>query len=261
MTEAFRSRVEGAVITHRGRVRDHNEDAALFGKRYASSDLDQPQVFSLGEGFPCIVAVADGIGGANGGHIASLRLVEWLEQWDDYSPAGIVKALRECNVSLFELGGHKPELAGMGAVVAGIVCGAEDLFAFNVGDCRVYRLRDGFLEQITHDDSTAQVLVDAGLAEADTPRSEKVHGITQAIGGTFEQKTIEPHVYSIRLSSLCRFLLCTDGLTDAVDLDGMEAAMSGALSPAEAGKALFDAFMRAGGKDNITIIVADVNAG
>jgi PPM family protein phosphatase len=261
MTEVSISRVEGAVLTHRGRVRDQNEDAALFGKRFANSDLDQPQVFSLEEGFPCIVAVADGIGGANGGQIASSELVEWLEQCGDYSPAGVIKILRDCNVHLFELGENKPELAGMGAVVAGIVCGADDLFAFNVGDCRVYRMRDGFLEQITHDDSTAQVLVDAGLAEADAPRNEKVHGITQAIGGTFEQKTIEPHVYAVRISSFCRFLLCTDGLTDAVNLDGMEEAINEGASPAKAAKALFDAFMRAGGRDNITIIVADVHAG
>jgi serine/threonine protein phosphatase PrpC len=252
--------VNGAVITHRGSLRDQNEDAALLGGRvFAGSNFDQPRVANTGKAGPWVVAVADGIGGANGGSVASRQLVEWLEQCPDKSTTGIVELLKKCNASLFELGRDKPELAAMGAAVAGIVNGAEGLFAFNVGDCRVYRVRDQFLQQITRDDSAAQLLVDAGLAELEASRSEKLRAITQAIGGRFELKDIDPHVYLLRLARTSRFLICTDGLTDMIDLDGLEEAMRGRATPADAAAALFDFAMAAGGKDNITIIVADVS--
>jgi len=253
-------RIEGAVVTHRGRVRIQNEDAALFGSVFAGSDLGQPQLVRSNCD-PWLIAVADGIGGSNAGRVASRQLLEWLKQSADKSATGVVKLLQECNVRLFEQGRSNPDLAGMGAVVAGIVCGSEYSFAFNVGDSRVYRVRDGFLEQITRDDSTAQLLVDAGLAERDAQRNEKVHGIMQAIGGRFDLQIIEPHVYPLRITSLSRFLLCTDGLTDMIDLDGLEATIHGRATPAEAAAALFGASMAAGGKDNVTIIVADVNLG
>jgi serine/threonine protein phosphatase PrpC len=250
--------VSGAVITHRGQVRDQNEDAALFGDVFANTDFDKPLFVNLPDRGHWIVAVADGIGGGNAGSIASRLLVEWLQHYREGDSLGIVQFLKECNLRLFELGRENPNWAGLGAAVSGIVHGSEGLFAFNVGDCRVYRLRDGFLELITHDDSMAQVFVDAGLADREAIRDAKMHGITQAVGGRMERTNIEPHLYSLRVASNSRFLICTDGLTDMVDLDGMEAAMHTAATPEVAVAALFDLSISAGGKDNITIIVADI---
>jgi serine/threonine protein phosphatase PrpC len=102
-------------------------------------------------------------------------------------------------------------------------------------------------------------LVEAGHAERDAPRPEERHALTQSLGGRYELASIQPHIYPLRLRPADRFLLCTDGLTDCVSLDDMEAVVANEPSPAAAVERLFKAAMAAGGKDNITIILAHVS--
>lgn len=168
------------------------------------------------------------------------------------------KVLSELNRKLTEVGRGDPQSAGMGATVAGLACGVDGLFAFNVGDARVYRKQDGYLRQITKDDSVAQLLVEMGRADPDEVRAANFHRLTQAIGGRSRLTPIEPHIESVKLNGPQRFLLCTDGLTDMVDIDQMEQIVSRNGNAVGAASDLFRAAMEAGGNDNTTIIVADI---
>jgi serine/threonine protein phosphatase PrpC len=147
----------------------------------------------------------------------------------------------------------------MGASVAGIACGREGAFLFNVGDARVYREQDGFLQLVTKDDSIAQLLVETGQAAPDEVRPANIHQITQAIGGKSEPTPIAPHIEALKLTRPRRFLLCSDGLTDMVAIDRMENILSKHSPATEAVAELFRAAMEAGGEDNATIIVAEIS--
>jgi serine/threonine protein phosphatase PrpC len=125
---------------------------------------------------------------------------------------------------------------------------------------RVYRLQGGFRSLVTEDDSTAQVLAQSGQAERDALRPDERHALTQRLGGRRELASIQPQIQPLRVRRGGRFLLCTDGLTDCASLDQIEAAVANERSLAAAVERLFKAAMAAGGKENITIILADVTA-
>ena len=125
---------------------------------------------------------------------------------------------------------------------------------------RVHRIRDWFLSLVTEDDSIAQVLVEAGQAARDVLRPDGRHALTQSLGGRRELVCIQPHIHPLRVRHGDRFLLCTDGLTDCASLDEIKAVVANELRPAAAFKRLFKAARPAGGKGNITIILADVTA-
>ncbi|MBI2924309.1 MAG: serine/threonine-protein phosphatase [Verrucomicrobia bacterium] len=249
----------GAYLTNRGAVREHNEDACLFGVPVAQADLKRPVPVHLGGDRPWLLAVADGMGGENAGERASREVVMALAECQAFTPSGVTNLLCRLNEHLFNLGQPDVRLAGMGAAVAGLCFGPDGLFGFNVGDARLYRLQDSFLALVTEDDSLAQLLVEAGQADRDALRPEERHALTQSLGGRHELVSIEPHIYPLRLRLADRFLLCTDGLTDCVSLDEIEAAVASEPSPAAAVERLFKAAMAAGGNDNITIILADVS--
>ena len=256
--EAVQYNAFASVMTHRGRVRQKNEDAAVLMGAIAGVDLEEPIAHTFPPGGHWVIAVVDGIGGARAGSVASSEVAARLAQTADFTPQGIIRFLNECNTTIFDRSQSLPDLAGMGATVAGIACGPEGILAFNVGDSRVFRLRDGFLQQITRDDSTAQMLVDMGVSETGGVRSQNLHSVTQAIGGRLEFCPIEPHVYPMRISGPSRFLLCTDGLSDMVGIDHLESLMQPGENPSRTAAVLMDAAMASGGRDNITVIVADI---
>lgn len=130
----------------------------------------------------------------------------------------------------------------MGTTVAGIVPTPAEILVFNVGDSRVYREQHGFLRQLTIDDRLM-------LAS---------RRLTQALGGAVRHVDIEPHVWRETWLSGRRYLICSDGLTDALNLDTLEDGL-GADDMATVER-LFERAMDAGGQDNISIILARVEA-
>ena len=206
-----------------------------------------------------IVALADGIGGHRAGAYASREVLKILASASDHTPDGIKQTLLAANRQLHAVGRERPELEGTGATVVGIVAGTEGIFGFNVGDARLYRQHAGRLRLITQDDSVAQLLVNEGLMnEQEGIRSSYLHALTQSIGGSTEHHLIEPHVYPLTVARSARFLLCTDGLTDMLPSREMEGFVVSQSTPMAAVQALFSAAMEAGGHDNITIAVVDV---
>ncbi len=248
----------GAWLCHTGKVRRGNEDACLAGSEVSTQSSDRPVPISLETG-PWVIAVSDGIGGHRGGAEASRRVVAALAECKRVTPLSISDILQRLNRKLCELGQQDPEFAAMGATVAGIGCGGRGLFAFNVGDSRVYRMDETKLIQITRDDSEAEDLIDQGLLEpSDGARPGFLHALTQAIGGREEVVEIETHFHPLRTDRPERYLLCSDGLTDMLVSAEIYKVMLANPEAEAAVSALFERAMAAGGVDNITLAVIDV---
>jgi serine/threonine protein phosphatase PrpC len=208
---------------------------------------------------PWVIALADGIGGHRAGAYASREVLAGLSAASEFSPDAIGHVLQETNRKLHEIGRDKPEFEGTGTAVVGLVAGPEGIFGFNVGDARLYRQQAGRLTQISADDSVEQLLILEGLLEAtDGVRSNYMHALTQSVGGSAEYHRLEPHIYPVTVKSSARFLLCTDGLTDMISNKTIESYIVPHLKPAAAVQSLFSAAMEAGGRDNITIAIVDV---
>lgn len=248
----------GAWICHTGKTRSANEDAAYFSEVFGGASISVPKVAALVE-TRWIIAVADGIGGQKAGAYASKEVVSKLAVCTDISPEGVDENLIETNRRLHAAGLENPDLSGTGAAVVGMLATGDHLYAFNVGDARLYRQEGGRYRQMTEDDSVEQMLVREGLMKAHGGiRPPNMHALTQSVGGSNEYHEIEPHFYLLPIEKSSRFILCTDGLTDMLTHKDMERIAIPLLDPSAAAQALFHAAMEAGGKDNITIAVVDV---
>lgn len=127
-----------------------------------------------------------------------------------------------------------------------------------MGDARVYRQQDRFLAQVTDDDSIAQLLVISGQSSEDDARERSAHRLTQAVGGRTEFKPIQTHIYPLEIKDMCRFLICSDGLSDTLSLDQMEQLIAQNSDLTEAVNALYAEASNAECKDNISIILLEV---
>jgi serine/threonine protein phosphatase PrpC len=250
--------VHGAWLCHTGRVRRVNEDAVLAGADYSGGSSEDPEKIAISEG-PWIVAVSDGIGGHRGGAEASREVVETLARCSRVTPVTVSDTLQGLNRNFCARGQVDSDLVAMGATVAGIGCGGRGLFAFNVGDSRVYRLEHEKLIQITRDDSEAEDLIDLGLLQPyDGPRPGFLHALTQAIGGREEVIEIETHVHPLHVESRTRFLVCSDGLTDMLHAPEIRGVLIDERRAEKAVVELFERAMNAGGVDNITLAVVEI---
>ena len=249
---------KGAWMCHTGKLRKMNEDASLFGTVFSGASASAPTAVSL-ESRTWVIAAADGIGGHKAGAYASREVVSSLASCTDITPDGINRNLLETNRRLHDAGTQNPDLAGTGAAVVGMFATPDNLYAFNVGDARLYRQEGGRLKQMTEDDSVEQMLVREGLMKAHGGiRPASMHALTQSVGGSKEFHEIEPHFYLLPITERARFILCTDGITDMLSAKDMERVVVPVLNPSAAAHALFLAAMEAGGKDNITVCVVDV---
>ncbi len=250
--------VSGSWLTHRGQVRRQNEDACLAGTVVSGEIEGAPAAIDIATN-PWIVAVSDGIGGHLAGAEASHAVVTALAACERVTPNGISEILRRLNRQLCERGKKERDFAAMGATIAGLACGGSGLFAFNVGDSRVYRQDADGLVQITRDDSEAEDLIDQGLLQrSEGKRPGFLHALTQAIGGREEAEEILVHILPLAVSVRTRFIICSDGLTDMLHEPQIREILA-TQPPADAAvAALFAGAMDAGGRDNITIAVVDV---
>ena len=214
-----------------------------------------------------LFAVADGMGGAQAGEIASATAIEALgggipEGDAPGAEERLAAVVRDANGRIHELSRANERQAGMGTTMTAILVGEDEVTVAHVGDSRAYRLREGRLERITDDHSLVEELMRQGRL---TPEEASEHPqrsvITRALGP-------EPHVEVDTSTWPARsgdvFLICSDGLTSMVDEAFIERTVIGAESLEAAGVALIDAANDAGGRDNITVIlvrVEDVSGG
>jgi serine/threonine protein phosphatase PrpC len=207
-----------------------------------------------------LFVVADGMGGAQAGEVASRIAVESFQGGlaHDASPEeGLVAHALAANARIYELSRKNAEQAGMGTTLTAVYVGEDDVAVAHVGDSRAYCLRDGELLRLTDDHSLVDELIREGRL---TPEEAEEHPqrsiITRALG---PEETVEVDTRSFRARPGDLYLLCSDGLTSMVP----EARLAQLLihhtrlhsSLRDTGEALIAEANRAGGRDNITVIL------
>lgn len=233
-----------SALTHTGRRRLQNEDAFVHD--------------------PPLFAIADGMGGAQAGEIASRLATAALEEWtrSRRGEEAVVELVREANRRIFRHALGDPRAAGMGTTVTAALVDEQQgtIAVAHVGDSRGYRIRDGVLEQLTADHSLVAELVRSGRLtpeEADQHPHRSV--ITRALG-TDEDVEVDAITLAVEAGDL--YLLCSDGLTNMVrDDEILELAAGEALDPEATAAALIQAANDAGGEDNITVVLFEVVEG
>lgn len=246
-------RVEAAGITHRGTVRDNNQDCIAIGFWVSQETTTAAREFAhaLDEPFACIVA--DGMGGHNDGERASLFVARSLTRRLSVSkPDGVAAALRAVNAELFAQVRDNPDLAGMGSTAVGLAALGEKLAIFNVGDSRAYRLASPGLTQLSVDDSFDPNWKAGSGVERNTK-------LLQCFGGRATFTDIEPHVRFEPCEPGATYLLCCDGLYETLTEAEM-AALIGENLQASA-EALLSAALEKKARDNVTIALIRVAAG
>lgn len=251
-----------------GRTREHNEDAFIVADLTTGNASLQAEVrrHVVGER-GTLFMVADGMGGAAAGEIASAMAIEivvremqvgWTSGRTEPTPQGFARALRRAattaNEEIHAYAVRHPEFRGMGttATIAGIL--GDTLYLAQVGDSRAYLIRDGIARQITKDQSLMQKLVEAGeLTEAEAEISERRNIILQALGPEASVKVDLTHQQVRRGDTL---VLCSDGLSGQVSRDEIARYVNEEPDLVALCKRLIDRANETGGPDNITVIVA-----
>ena len=228
--------VEQVGRTDVGRQRSANEDSLVL----------QPPFF----------AVADGMGGARAGEVASAIAAEAFEGASaagEAAEAQLERILREANRRIYDLAVTDESRRGMGTTLTAAKVHDTEVSLGHVGDSRAYRMRDGELEQITRDHSLVAELERSGQI---TPEAAEHHPqrsiITRALG---PEPEVEVDTYTLSARDGDLFLLCSDGLTSMVSDDELAAILRTAASLDEAADALIKAANQSGGKDNITVVL------
>ncbi|MCW2976006.1 MAG: protein serine/threonine phosphatase [Actinomycetia bacterium] len=211
---------------------------------------------------PPLFAVADGMGGAQGGEVASKLAAAALEDTDAGTSGGeerVVALIQEANRRVYERSNADPAASGMGTTItAALVEGTRVTFG-HVGDSRAYLVRDGVMEQLTEDHSLVNELMKSGKL---SPEEAKTHPqrsvITRALG-TDPDVDVDTFVVDAQEGDL--FVICSDGLTSMVsDADILELLEKYHDDLDRAAKSLVAAANRAGGEDNITIVAFTISA-
>jgi serine/threonine protein phosphatase PrpC len=232
--------------------------------RYAArSDLGLLRGGNEDSGYagPRLLVVADGVGGHAAGEVASSVTVSVLSALDEEAPGGdlldrLSSAVKSANTYLHDMVQGDPELRGMSTTVTAMLRAGPRFGLVHVGDSRCYLLRGDELQQITHDHTFVQALIDEGRItpeEADHHPQRSV--ITNALDGA-ETLDLDLSVREARVGD--RYLLCSDGLSGVVSDDTLRETLADTARPEDAVERLVELALRGGGPDNITAIVADV---
>jgi protein phosphatase len=259
--------VRVAGLTDVGRTREHNEDAFAVADLTTGTTIAEPSSATLSTGAKgSLFMVADGMGGAAAGEIASAMAVdivlgEMRTNWIAASDAAaetfvlaIKAATKAANAQINAFATQHPEYRGMGttATIAGLL--GDTLYLAQVGDSRAYIVRDGVTRQITKDQSLMQKLIEAGeMTEEEAEHSERRNIILQALGPEGTIKVDLTHQQIRRGDTL---VLCSDGLSGQVSKEQIAEAVSQESDLTKVSQRLIDLANAAGGPDNITAIVA-----
>jgi PPM family protein phosphatase len=225
--------------TNRGRKRRHNEDSYVV----------EPPLF----------AVADGMGGAQAGEVAS-RLAAAVLQEESRGGAGeehVVGLIQEANRRVYERGREDASASGLGTTITVALVEDGNVLIGHVGDSRAYRIREGSIEQLTNDHSLVAELVRSGRISPEEAESHPQRSvITRALG-------TDPDVDIDRLTVEARsgdvFLLCSDGLTSMVDDESILGIVERNREDLDrAVKSLIKEANRGGGEDNITVVAFEI---
>ena len=250
-----------------GQMREHNEDAFVVADLTRGNATLQPEVRSHSVGARgSLFMVADGMGGAAAGEIASAMAIEGVLRevteslstteppTEDAFATAIKRATATANAEIHAFAIEHPEFRGMGttATVAGVL--GDTVYLAQVGDSRAYLVRGGVAAQITKDQSLMQKLVEAGeLTQEEAEQSERRNIILQALG---PEPNIKVDLTAQQLRRGDVLVLCSDGLSGQVRTDDIARVVTDEQDLMAACKRLIDMANEAGGPDNITVIAA-----
>lgn len=237
---------DSAARSETGLHRKENEDAGWAGQN--------------------LLVVADGMGGHVAGEVASAVAVASVAPLDGRVDSGLdaegarallASALSEAEDRIRSMIDADPELQGMGTTMTALLLHDDRVHILHVGDSRAYRLRDGVLEQLTHDHTVVQELIDRGEI---TERQAELHPnrsmMTQALTGS---RILDPLRTTVDAVVGDRFMVCSDGLSGVVTPEQLRLGLA-ADKPTDAVNTLVALAHDAGAPDNVTVIIADVVA-
>jgi protein phosphatase len=268
--------VLAAGRTDPGRVRESNEDHFLIADLARTlwvreSSLPQPAT-QYGRSRGYILLVADGMGGHQAGEVASALGVEAVEDYVLHllrrfsnlraaEEPGVLRdfkeALRQADDRIVEEAAHDPRLAGMGTTLTLAFVSGWRLFVFHAGDSRCYLFRGGQLRQVTADENVA-----AGLARLGVIKPEEVehHRFRHVVTNLLGRGEVQVQVEHVDLQPGDAVLLCSDGLTGMLPDGRLTAVLGSDGDPRAACDRLVAEANAAGGRDNITAVLARFDA-
>ncbi|GAB2865535.1 Stp1/IreP family PP2C-type Ser/Thr phosphatase [Streptomyces deserti] len=230
-----------AAGSHKGMIREGNEDSGYAGPR--------------------LLAIADGMGGAAAGEVASSEAISTIVALDDDIPGSDIltslgTAVQRANDQLRAMVEEDPQLEGMGTTLTALLWTGQRLGLVHVGDSRAYLLRDGVLTQITQDHTWVQRLVDEGRITEEEATTHPQRSLLMRALGSGDH--VEPDLSIREVRAGDRYLICSDGLSGVVSHQTLEDTLASYQGPQETVQNLIELALRGGGPDNITVIVADV---
>ena len=221
-----------------GCVRDHNEDSLVVA--------------------PPLFAVCDGMGGHAAGEVASEIATQVIA---DRAPShadatGLARAVEAANAEIIAAAQDGRGREGMGTTCTAAMIEGERLVIAQVGDSRAYLLHAGKLQQITRDHSLVADMVEAGQITADEARIHPSRSIiTRALGTS---QSTHPDLYEINVAAGDRLMLCSDGLSGMIEDSDIEEVMTRITDPQRCASVLVNEAIEAGGLDNVTVIVVNI---
>src|SRR4051794_41592725 len=233
-----------------------------LGLRYSAlSDVGRVRKDNQDSGFasPNLLVVADGVGGAARGDVASSTAVQALRRLDGPPPEDLLEALagavHRAHDRIAELVEQNPEFDGTSTTVTAALFDGNRIGVAHVGDSRGYLVRHGNLSQLTKDHTFVQSLIDEGRITEDEARVHPHRNlILRAVDGVHEP---EPDVFTLDVATGDRILLCSDGCSGVLSDDDLARILADG-TPDHAAVSLVSASLEAGSSDNVTVVVADV---
>lgn len=233
--------LRAAAASNLGLARETNEDAVHVGER--------------------LVAVADGVGGLPAGELASDIAVRSLAALDTAAPGGggplgaLRDAVAAASARIRETVEANPAVEGMSTTLTAMLVADDELAIVHIGDSRGYLWRSGKLTLLTRDDTYVQGLVDQGVISLEQAR---VHPHRSLVTQVLQGKEASPAYTLQKPHDGDRYLLCSDGLTDAVPDEVIARTLRDESDRHECAERLVQLALDAGGPDNVTVVVADV---
>lgn len=227
-------------------------------KRNSNQDFVYASDQKVGR-LPSLLIVADGMGGHAAGDLASRVCVETAVSSIEGSGQTetipiLAEAVQKANRAVLKKAAEKPEYAGMGTTIVAAVIDGNTLYVANVGDSRLYLIDDDRIDQITLDHSLVAEMVRSGRISPEQMRNHPEKNIiTRAVGG---EEYVEVDFFDVGLHKGDVVLLCSDGLTNMVEDEQIFRIVRREKTLRDAGQKLISAANSAGGRDNISVVLA-----
>lgn len=265
-------------LTDAGKARKSNEDNFLIAHLVKALQVEQtslPQAKLQQSGRQGhLFIVADGMGGHAAGEQASalaidsvetfvLDTLKWFARGKDACHDQVLREFQDAvmlvNARVLSEAAERPELHGMGTTLTLAYNLGDELFIAHVGDSRCYLFRNGKLARLTRDHTLVEELVRAGALAPENVATHRLrHVVTNSVGGHSPEIKVEVH--KVRLEADDRVLLCSDGLTEMISDEEIGQVLDGGHDPEPTCRQLVQAANDAGGRDNVTVVVAHFGA-